>query len=79
MHELLCNDVGQVVLFQQQPYLPFIPKIGPCEGCLIQANVFFFKWADMACEIPIVVVLFPSPSGVGVILNMKYKMLATEL
>ena len=37
----------------------------------MQANVFFFKWADIACEIPIVVVLLPSPRGVGVMLNMK--------
>ena len=44
-----------------------MPNVGPWLGCLTHANVFFFKCAPSACASPIVVVDFPSPSGVGVI------------
>ena len=49
---------------------PFIPNVGPCDGCRTHAKTFFFKCAPSACDNPIVVVLFPSPSGVGVIPKM---------
>lgn len=48
---------------------PFIPKVGPCDGWRTQANVLRCTWAPRAWARPIVVVLFPSPRGVGVILT----------
>ena len=51
--------------------LPLMPNVGPWEGCRIQAKQLFFRWAPIACATPIVVVLFPSPNGVGVILEKK--------
>jgi len=48
--------------------LPLIPNVGPCEGCLTQEKTFLCKQDPMACDKPIVVVDFPSPRGVGVIL-----------
>ena len=44
-----------------------MPKVGPCEGCRTQANTFFFSCDPMAWLRPMVVVLLPSPRGVGVI------------
>ena len=46
-----------------------IPNVGPWEGWRIQAKQFFLRCAPMACATPTVVVLFPSPNGVGVILH----------
>ena len=45
---------------------PLIPKVGPCEGCLTQAKTFFLSCEPRAWLSPIVVVLLPSPRGVGV-------------
>ena len=53
--------------------LPLIPKVGPWDGCLTQAKTFFFRQEPKDCANPIVVVLLPSPSGVGVILFDKNK------
>lgn len=47
------------------PCPPLIPKVGPCEGCLMHANTFFFRCAPSACDSPIRVVLLPSPVRVG--------------
>ena len=44
-----------------------MPKVGPWEGCLTQANTFIFSWEPRAWHKPMVVVDLPSPSGVGVI------------
>lgn len=52
-------------------FLPFIPKVGPWEGCLKVAKAFLFFLTHNACTRPKVVVLLPSPSGVGVILSRK--------
>lgn len=49
--------------------LPLRPKVGPWEGWRKQANTFFFNCTANAWHKPTVVVLFPSPSGVGVILS----------
>jgi len=46
-----------------------MPNVGPCDGWRIHAMVFTWTWAASAWHKPIVVVLFPSPSGVGVILH----------
>jgi len=37
-----------------------------CDGCRTQAKTFLLRWAPKAWTRPIVVVLFPSPRGVGV-------------
>lgn len=50
---------------------PLIPKVGPWEGCRTHANTLSFMWAPKACTKPMVVVLFPSPRGVGVILQTE--------
>lgn len=50
-----------------------IPKVGPWDGWRKQAITFFFNWTAIAWHKPTVVVLFPSPRGVGVMLwKMKY-------
>lgn len=50
--------------------VPLMPNVGPCDGCLTHANTFFLRAAPRAWTRPMVVVLLPSPRGVGVILNM---------
>ena len=45
---------------------PLMPKVGPWDGCRTQAIEFFFNLAPRAWVNPMVVVLFPSPRGVGV-------------
>ena len=45
------------------------PKVGPWEGCRRQAKELSLRWAERACTRPMVTVLFPSPSGVGVMLE----------
>lgn len=51
--------------------LPLMPKVGPCEGCLKHTKASLFLCMVKACAKPIDVVLFPSPSGVGVILMVN--------
>lgn len=48
---------------------PLTPKVGPWEGCRRQAKELSLRWADKAWTRPMVTVLLPSPSGVGVILD----------
>lgn len=48
---------------------PLTPKVGPWDGCRRQAKELSLRWADKAWTRPIVTVLLPSPSGVGVILD----------
>ena len=61
--------------YQLRPILlqhsPLIPNVGPWEGCRIHAKQFFCRCADIAWDTPMVVVLFPSPNGVGVMLEWK--------
>lgn len=52
-------------------YKPFMPKVGPCDGCLKVAIAFLPCLTQRAWTRPKVVVLFPSPNGVGVILFKK--------
>lgn len=49
--------------------LPFMPNVGPCEGWRKHPKTFFFKCAPRAWHKPTVVVLLPSPKGVGVMLQ----------
>lgn len=53
--------------------VPLTPKVGPWEGCRRQAKELMFRCAVRACTSPMVTVLFPSPSGVGVILIWEKK------
>lgn len=52
---------------------PLTPKVGPWDGCRRQAKELSFRWADRAWTRPIVTVLLPSPSGVGVMLHRQKK------
>ena len=45
---------------------PFIPNTGPREGCLIVTTADLFRF-DNAWANPMLMVVFPSPAGVGVI------------
>ena len=45
---------------------PFIPKTGPNDGSRTQITAFFPKLFNASAR-PIVVVVFPSPAGVGLI------------
>ncbi len=49
-----------------------MPKVGPCEGCLTHAKTFFANCEPSAWARPIVVVLLPSPRGVGVMPKLAY-------
>jgi hypothetical protein len=75
MESVSCNELDSI---RHTPFLPpslptylppaappLIPNVGPCDGCRMQTNVFLFKWAPRAWHRPTVVVLLPSPSGVG--------------
>ena len=53
--------------------VPLMPNVGPCEGCRMHAKQFFLRCTPMAWATPIVVVLLPSPNGVGVILTNKHR------
>lgn len=53
--------------------IPLIPNVGPWDGCRTHAKEFLFLCALRAWTRPIVVVLLPSPSGVGVILHKEQK------
>src|SRR5690348_15943848 len=44
-----------------------MPNVGPWLGCRMLVNTFLPKWAPSAWLRPTVVVVLPSPSGVGVI------------
>ena len=44
-----------------------IPKVGPWLGWRMHAIVRFPRWAPIAWASPTVVVVLPSPRGVGVI------------
>lgn len=61
-------------MFKNKTYIiPLIPNVGPCDGCRTHAKEFLFLCALRAWTRPIVVVLLPSPSGVGVILHKEKK------
>lgn len=49
--------------------------MGPWEGCLRQPKELSLKWADRAWTRPMVTVLLPSPSGVGVMLQQEWNAL----
>lgn len=65
----ICAVTNSFCSFQNKKHWPLIPKVGPWEGCLTQAMEFLLLWAVKACTKPMVVVLFPSPRGVGVMLE----------
>ena len=46
-----------------------MPKVGPWDGWRTQAKTLSLRWAPRAWTRPMVVVLFPSPRGVGVMLE----------
>ena len=71
--ELRRKLIQKVWLNEIIKFLPLIPNVGPCDGCLTHANTFFLKADPKAWAKPIVVVLFPSPRGVGVILKINHK------
>lgn len=58
--------------------LPFMPNVGPWDGWRIQAIVFSLRWAPSAWHKPTVVVLLPSPSGVGVMLKQNHNSRNTD-
>lgn len=59
--------MGTTWLYPPPAAPPLIPKVGPWLGCRMHATTFLPCTAPMACANPMVVVDFPSPSGVGVI------------
>ena len=65
LHRFLCPG-QEITKFK---FWPLIPNVGPCDGCLTQANTFLFRQEPSAWASPMVVVLLPSPRGVGVILQ----------
>lgn len=59
-------------MFKNKTYIiPLIPNVGPWDGCRTHAKEFLFLCALRAWTRPTVVVLLPSPSGVGVILHKE--------
>ena len=49
---------------------PFTPNTGPIDGSRMAIAVFLPRWAR-ACPKPTVVVVFPSPAGVGLIAETR--------
>ncbi len=63
----LTSSIGRIWLYPPPAAPPFTPKVGPSEGWRMQANARLPRCAPIACASPIVTVVLPSPSGVGVI------------
>src|SRR5262249_25435174 len=62
----LSTSMGTTWLYPPPAAPPLMPNVGPIEGCLI-ATVACFPMCLNPCPRPTVVVVLPSPSGVGVI------------
>ncbi len=60
------TSIGTTWLYPPPAAPPLIPKVGPIEGCRI-ATVARLPMCLNPCPRPTVVVVLPSPSGVGVI------------
>ena len=60
----ICHIVDEKV-----NYWPLMLNVGPAVGCRTQAMLLMFSCAPSAWTSPRVVVVFPSPNGVGVILQ----------
>ena len=62
----LNSSIGITCAYPPPAAPPFMPNVGPIDGCLI-AITLFLPILCIACPSPTVVVVLPSPSGVGVI------------
>src|SRR5882762_8156276 len=62
----LSASMGTTWLYPPPAAPPLMPNVGPIDGCLI-ATVARFPMCLNPCPRPTVVVVLPSPSGVGVI------------
>ncbi len=59
------SSIGSTWLQPPPAAPPLMPKTGPWLGCRMQVMTFL-PMCLRPCESPIVVTVFPSPSGVGV-------------
>ena len=60
------SSIGTTCAYPPPAAPPFIPKTGPKEGSLSATSTFLPNLFN-ASATPIVVVVFPSPAGVGLI------------
>ena len=60
----LISSIGTTCAYPPPAAPPLIPKHGPRDGSRI-ATTDFFPNLLSACDKPIIVVVFPSPAGVG--------------
>ena len=60
----LISSIGTTWAYPPPAAPPLIPKTGPKEGSLKATTVFFPSFFRLSAK-PIVVVVFPSPAGVG--------------
>src|SRR6516225_11498014 len=63
----LNSSIGMIWLYPPPAAPPLIPKVGPWLGWRIHVKTFFPRCAPKAWLRPTVVVVLPSPKGVGVI------------
>ena len=66
----LISSIGTTCAYPPPAAPPLIPKHGPSDGSRI-ATTDFFPNLLSACDNPIIVVVFPSPAGVGLIAVTK--------
>ena len=60
------SSIGTTCEYPPPAAPPLIPKQGPRDGSLSAITAFLFNWPK-ACPKPTVIVVFPSPAGVGLI------------
>src|SRR5579871_6283676 len=63
----LNSSIGIIWLYPPPAAPPLIPKVGPWLGWRMHVNTFLPRYAPRPWLSPTVVVVFPSPKGVGVI------------
>mmetsp|Transcript_120998 Transcript_120998/g.338774 ORF Transcript_120998/g.338774 Transcript_120998/m.338774 type:complete len:211 (+) Transcript_120998:1479-2111(+) len=68
MSPVMCklnSSIGTHCEYPPPAAPPFVPNVGPMDGCRMQVTTFCPRCAPNACDKPIVVVDLPSPKGVG--------------
>ncbi len=66
----LMSSIGMTCAYPPPAAPPFMPKDGPSEGSRKQSIAFFPMWLSASVS-PTVVVVLPSPAGVGVIAETR--------
>ena len=72
------SSIGTTCAYPPPAAPPFIPKTGPRDGSRRAISAFLPMWRSASPK-PTVVVVFPSPAGVGLIAVTKISLLSLFL